>query len=103
MRRLLCCLVVAGCCAAALAAPPSRTPPLEQVAPQVDRAGETEEGEGVFTPLPVPGRAMSFKDPAIAGLAARIASGHADLRERRAWYAMSLLYSPFDALPPTSW
>lgn len=87
----------------ALAAPPNRNLPKEETAPQVERAGETDEGEGVFPPLPVPERATSFKDPAVAALAAKIVSGTADLRERRSWYAINLMYAPFDAVPPAGW
>lgn len=77
--------------------------PRAQTAPAEQRAGETDEGEGTYFPVPVPDEAIHFKDPAIASLAARILSGEADLRERRAWYAMSLLYAPFASLPPEGW
>src|SRR5262245_40079329 len=48
-------------------------------------------------------RALQFKDPAISNLAARIQDGTADLRDRRSWHDLSLLYAPFDALPPVGW
>jgi hypothetical protein len=86
-----------------LAAPREPAPPKEQTAPHEDRPGETEEGLGTFAPLPVLEKALRFKDPAVAGLAARIFDGTADLRDRRAWYEMSLLYAPFDTLPPAGW
>ena len=102
MRRLLLTVALAGF-GTTLAAPPSPIPPREESALPVTRAGEADDGEGFFPPLPVPDRAKTFKDPAVAGLAARMVSGQADLRERRSWYAMSLLYAPFDTLPPTGW
>lgn len=102
MRRTLLALVVV-CSGAALAAPLDHFLPKEKTAVPVERPGETDEGEGIFPPLPVPERAVAFKDPAVAALAAKILSGHADLRDRRAWYSISLLYAPFDALPPAGW
>src|SRR5207247_2545319 len=50
-----------------------------------------------------PDKATHFKDPSIAALAGRILDGTADLRDRRAWYEISLLYAPFDSLPPAGW
>lgn len=88
---------------AAQAAPPDRVPPrVERAVPQ-EREGESEEAGGILGVLPVPERALKFQDPAIAALASRIADGSADLRDRRAWYAISLLYAPFQSLPPLSW
>ncbi len=89
--------------APALAAPADPTPPREETAPPVERAGETDAGENVFPPMRVPERATGFPDPVVADIAAKIASGHADLRERRAWYMINLLYAPFDHLPPAGW
>jgi len=102
MRRTLLILALVGC-GTALAAPPSPVPPKEETAVPLERPGETDEGEGAFPALPVPQRAVQFSDPAVSGLAAKILTGNADLRDRRAWYAISLLYSPFEALPPAGW
>ena len=90
-------------CGAALAAPREPTPPKAEPAPHEDREGESEEVKGTFPPLAVLDKALRFKDPAISSLAAKIHDGTADLRERRAWYEMSLLYAPFEALPPAGW
>src|SRR5262249_47557785 len=100
MRRLLATTILL---ASGLAWAAPVQPPKAQTAPAEARAGETDEGKGTYFPIPVPDEAIHFKDPAIAALAARILSGDADLRERRAWYAMSLLYAPFASLPPDGW
>ena len=71
MRRFLVLLSLVGF-GAALAAPPSPVPPKEETAVPLERPGETDEGEGVFPSLPVPQRAVSFSDPAVSELAAKI-------------------------------
>src|SRR5262245_38792574 len=92
---------------AAATAPPAPAPnhpaPREETALPEAHEGETETPEATFAPMEIPSKALQFKDPAIAALAARIADGSADLRERRAWHELSLLYSPFDQLPPAGW
>jgi immune inhibitor InhA-like protein len=88
---------------AALAAPQPPASLPGKPAPHEDRAGETEEVKGAFPPLPVLEKALRFKDPAISTLAGKIFDGTADLRDRRAWYEMSLLYAPFESLPPPNW
>ena len=87
----------------ASAAPAEPSLPREETAVPHDLPGETETDEAVFTPAVVPERALHFQDPSVAALATRIADGSADLRDRREWYAISLLYAPFDALPPSGW
>jgi len=93
------CLLAGGI---ALAAPQAPAP-KEETAPHESREGEDEEVRGTFQPLSVMPKALQFKDPAISTLAARIMDGSADLRDRRSWHEMSLLYAPFDALPPAGW
>ena len=70
-----------------------------------DEQSEHEAGDPRlhFSRLPVPLEALHFSDPAIAEVAEHIADGTADLRERRAWYLLSLNYAPFAALPPAGW
>ena len=93
------CLLAGGAVLAATQAPA----PKEETAPHESREGEDEEVRGTFQPLAVMPKALQFKDPAISSLAARIQDGTADLRDRRSWHEMSLLYAPFDALPPAGW
>jgi Immune inhibitor A peptidase M6 len=102
MRRIILALGLVGY-GTALAAPPNPVPPREEPAGQAERAGESDDGVGVLPALPVPQSAVKFKDPAVAALAAKILTGQADLRDRRAWYSIGLLYAPFDALPPADW
>lgn len=95
-----CAILGAG---SVLGAPVDPTPPKAETALPEDRPGETDNDIASFEPLKVPERAISFKDPAIAGLASRIADGTADMRDRRAWHMISLLYAPFETLPPPEW
>ncbi len=86
-----------------LLAAESEENPREEIAPHEERAGEDEEAGAAFGPLPVPDKALRLKDAAISALAGRILDGSADLRDRRSWHEISLLYAPFDALPPAGW
>src|SRR5580765_5700825 len=86
---------------AALAAP--AVPPREEAAPPIERPGETDDGHAIYPPLRIPEKAARFADPTVSDLAAKLASGSADLRDRRAWYMINLLYAPFDVAPPASW
>jgi len=74
-----------------------------KTAPAEEKPGETLDAGSLFPLQVVPERAKQSKDPAIAALAARILDGSADLRDRRAWHFISLLYAPFEALPPAGW
>jgi hypothetical protein len=74
-----------------------------EAAERESRPGEDEETSLVFKALPVPDRALKLADPSVSALAGRILDGTADLRDRRAWYGISLLYSPFESLPPMGW
>ena len=87
-----------------VAAPPATAPSAGTAAAKFpDPEHETDQPGWQLPRLPVPHEAMSFRDPAIADLAGRIADGTADLRERRAWYLLSLNYAPFTELPPPNW
>src|SRR5437867_5881927 len=89
--------------ASALAAAVEASPPREEPAAARERPGESDNLVPAFPPRAVPHRALHVADPAIAALAERVYSGRADLRDLRAWYEISLLYAPFDALPPADW
>src|SRR5437867_5957488 len=89
--------------ASALAAAVEASPPREEPAAPRERPGESDNLVPAFRPRAVPHRALHFADPAIAALAERVYSGRVDLRDLRAWYEISLLYAPFDSLPPAGW
>lgn len=87
----------------AIASKTEAVPPREETAVPQTLPGETDNDEAVFQPASIPESAIRFADPSIAALAGRILDGTADMRDRRAWYMISLLYAPFDALPPAGW
>lgn len=77
-------------------------PPPETAIPE-ERPGETEDATIVYRPQPVPDLALQSPDPVVRSLAGRIHDGSADLRDRRSWYLISMLYAPFTSLPPAGW
>src|SRR6185369_9399381 len=80
------------------------SPPAAPAAAKfADPDHETDQQGWQLPRIPVSREALHFPDPAIAELAGRIADGTADLRERRAWYLLSLNYAPFTELPPPNW
>src|SRR5262245_46791484 len=93
--QFLTAAILAAGPASALLAAEKEPLPREEIAPHEERVGEDEEVGAEFGPLPVPDKALRLKDPAISALAGRILDGSADLRDRRSWHEISLLYAPF--------
>lgn len=103
--------LLAGLCAVPLPLTAAFGRPLDreeeearaEAAPAEEKPGETLDAGSAFPLLSLPERAKQFKDPAVAALAARIQDGTADMRDRRAWHFINLLYTPFESLPPEGW